>query len=82
VLKAAGTVEVDNILLVNPEPDVELLNFITKHTFSNSNISMNTQIHLKTPKVFAGPCIIKMAAIPDASSTDVGAGFDLFLEDN
>jgi len=82
VLKAAGTVEVDNILLVNPEPDAELINFITKHTFSNSNVAMNTQIQLKTAKVFAGPCIIKMAAIPDAGSTDVGAGFDLYLEDN
>jgi len=82
VLKAAGTVEVDNLLLVNPEPDAELLNFIIKHTFSNSNVSMNTQIQLKTAKVFAGPCIIKMAAIPDASSTDVGGGFDLYLEDN
>lgn len=82
VLKAAGTVEVDNILLVNPEPDVELLNFIVKHTFSNSNVAMNTQIHLALPKVFAGPCIIKMAAIPDANTTDVGAGFDAYIVDS
>ena len=82
VLKAAGTVEVDNLLLVNPEPDVELLNFIIKHTFANSNVSMNTQIHLALPKVFAGPCIIKMAAIPDANSTDVGGGFDAYIVDN
>ena len=82
ILKASGTVEVDSLLLVNPEPDVELLNFITKHTFSNSNVAMNTQIKLDVPKTFAGPCIIKMAAIPDANSTDVGAGFDLFLVDD
>jgi hypothetical protein len=66
ILKTAGTVRVDNLLLMNPEPDAELLNFITKHTFVNSNTIGNVQIQ----------------ADVTLNGTDVGSGFDAYLVDN
>ena len=79
VLKLSGTVSVDNKLLVNPEPDVELTNFITKHTFTSTNSIGNVQVNFNSPKVFSGPCIIKMQADVSANNTDIGAGFDAIL---
>lgn len=78
---AAGNADVS--LMVNPEPDAELLNFITKHRFGLDDTGTSAlSVNYYTPKVFAGPLIIKMQAIGGTNDLSVSAGFDLILVDN
>jgi len=82
--KAGGTTGLANIrLLVNPEPNTELINFVHKHTQAliatgNSYIRHEYQPYFKIP----GPAIIKMQALSGAADMDISAGFDLILVDN
>jgi hypothetical protein len=82
-IKGAVAVSVELTLLVNPEPDTELLNFVTKHTnglaTDGSNlIEQNFNPYYKIP----GPAIIKMQGNGSTTNIDVSAGFDLYLVDN
>jgi len=74
--------QVDITLLVNPEPDVETLTFLTKHTQSLSTTGTNYLAHKYEPyNRIAGPAIIKMQASGSTNDLDVSAGFDLIMED-
>ena len=67
----------DTILKVNPEPDVERINFITKHT--NGSVSTGTGVieHTFLPYYkIAGPAIIKIQVLCSIADSDVSAGFD------
>lgn len=67
----------------NPEPQTELLNFITKHTFglSLSGTSALT-INYSPPKVFQGPGIIKIQLASGTDNIDISAGFDAIIHTN
>lgn len=74
---------IDIRLLVNPEPDAELLGYLTKHTggmISTGSTEFNRPFdpYFKIP----GPAIIKIDAIGSANDNDISAGFDLYLVDN
>jgi hypothetical protein len=74
---------VDITLLCNPEPDVELINFITKHNFSIAKDGTSAYtLSFLSPKALPGPCIIKMHGIASAADQDVSAAFDLTLVDD
>ena len=73
----------DASLLVNPEPDSELINFVVKHTFGLQTVGTSAfTIPYYVPKVFAGPAIIKVQVTSGTNEMDVSAGFDLVLVDN
>ena len=85
--KAAGaggsTGYVDVELKVNPEPDVELLNFLTKHTFGLSlNGTSALTINYATYKIISGPAIIKIQTTSGTNNMDISAGWDAFVVDN
>lgn len=74
---------VDVSLLVNPEPDSELTNFLVKHTQSMNTPGSSYFLHKYNPYyAVPGPAIIKIQAISSANNSDVSAGFDLFIVDN
>jgi len=74
---------VDLNLFINPTPDVELTNFLIKHTQGVSNSGSSHIRHCFAPYFkIEGPAIIKIQAIADSADTDTSAGFDLILVDN
>lgn len=74
---------VDVSLLVNPEPDSELTNFLIKHTQSLNTPGSSYFLHRYNPYfAIPGPAIVKIQAISSANDSDVSAGFDLFIVDN
>jgi hypothetical protein len=78
---AAGLLDVS--LLSNPEPDNELTNFLTKHTFGLQTVGTSAfTIPYYTPKVIEGPTIIKIQTSSNTNDMDVSAGFDLVLVNN
>jgi hypothetical protein len=78
---AAGLLDVS--LLSNPEPDNEITNFLTKHTFGLQTVGTSAfTIPYYAPKVIDGPAIIKIQASSNTNDMDVSAGFDLVLVDN
>lgn len=79
----ASTGYINVSLLVNPEPQDELLNFVVKHVFGLSLDGNSSQeIDYGIPKIIAGPAIIKAQAASGTADIDVSAGFDGFLVDN
>ncbi len=83
VLAVASGKEVKIALLVNPEPDNELINFLTKHTLGIGGGGTTAYQHFFKPyKQIEGPAIIKMQGVGDADNMDVSAGFDLVLNNN
>jgi len=82
--KSGGAVGTLNFsLVVNPEPDVELTNFLTKNTrglqsTGNSGDSWNFNPYFK----ISGPAIIKVSATANTADLEASAGFDLLLVDN
>lgn len=82
--KSGGaTGAIDFSLLVNPEPDAELTNFIIKHTqglisSGDSLLPHPFQPYFRIP----GPAIIKLQAVGSANDLDLSGGFDLILVDN
>jgi len=73
----------DMRLLVNPEPDAELLNFLHKQTVAINSAGNTDMYHPSTPpKKIAGPAIIKLVGFGSANDMDCSAGFDAVIRDN
>ena len=71
---AAGLVDVS--LLYNPEPDAELTNFLTKHTFGLQTVGTSGNFHnFIGKKVFHGPGILKISVFSGTNNMDVSAGW-------
>lgn len=74
------TASVNLTLLANTSPDVELTNFLFKHTSGMITNGSNHLQHMYMPfKKFAGPVLIKLRVSTSANDTDVSGGFDLVL---
>jgi len=74
---------IEATLLVNPEPDSELTNFLVKNTEGVSNTASSRFQHLFEPYFkIDGPAIIKVQGLAYIADTDASAGFDLILVDN
>jgi len=72
--------EIKITLLVNPEPDAELTNFLTRHTFGIGGSGTTAIQHMFKPYVrLVGPGIFKVNVTGDADNMDVSAGFDIIL---
>jgi len=84
VNKTGGSsANVDMTIAVNHDPDVELLNFVTKATLSILEAGSSHFQHNYTPYLkIAGPAIIKSQAVSSAVNADVSSGFDVYLVDN
>lgn len=82
IIKNAAAVTVALKLLVNPEPDSELIGFLVKHTNGLDSTGNSLMSHEYDPYFkISGPAIIKLQANASANNTDVSGGFDLYLED-
>ncbi len=83
VIKNAAAVRLMIELCVNPESNVELLGFITEHSFGlDSGGSSDIQHFFDPPNPFPGPTLIKVQADSSSANSDVSAGFDIILVDN
>ena len=81
-IKAATALSVEISLLVNTGPNSELTGFLVKHTAGLATEGSNYMSHEFAPYFkISGPAIIKISGNSSAVGTDVGAGFDLILED-
>lgn len=82
ILKAQGGVAtIEYSLLVNPEPDAQLTNFLTKsHRGVQSTGTSSGNWYYDPPMAFAGPCIIKVQGLGSGSDLDGSAGFNLIVE--
>jgi len=81
-VKGGSSLAVTISLLLNPEPDTELLNFQTTHTQGLTTEGSNYIRHEAYPPMsFSGPFILKIQAIASGNNVDVSAGFDLYIED-
>ena len=79
----ASTGYVNLILLVNPEPQTELTNFVTRHTFGISLDGTSAlTINYANRKVVDGPAIIKIQVDSGTNNMDISAGFDAYIIDN
>lgn len=82
--KSSGAATTVNFsLLVNPEPDAELINFLVKNTrgLQSTGTSSDTwhyNSHFKIP----GPAIIKVQGKASSADVEASSGFDLILIDN
>lgn len=71
---AAGLVDIS--LLYNPEPDTELTNFLTKHTFGLQTVGTSGNFHpFIGKKIFNGPGILKISVFSGTNNMDVSAGW-------
>ena len=84
VNKAGGaTGLIDVALLYNPEPDAELTNFLTRHTFGLQTVGTSAlTINYGVPKKFVGPAIIKLQCLSGTNDMDISGGFDALVIDN
>ncbi len=81
--RSASSGAVDVSLLVNPEPDAELLGYLVKHTQGLKPAGTSYIRHPFDPYFgISGPAIIKIQAMPTANNFDCSAGFDLIMVDN
>lgn len=81
IARAIGTAGIH--LMFNSRPGDELTNFLIKDTIGLETTGTSALvIPYYTPKVFAGPGIIKIQAQSTIDNLDVSAGFDLVLVDN
>jgi hypothetical protein len=71
-------------LLVNANPDVQLLSYNRKGSWAAHSTGATTawQDYHSTPRKFAGPCIVKIHASGSANNMDVSAGFNGYLVNN
>lgn len=77
-----GTGAVDISVLYNPEPDIELLNFLIKHAEVSISAGSSLAQHLYLPpKKFVGPGIMKMQGSGNANNLTMSSGFDLIIVD-
>lgn len=82
-LKANTTGAVDVSLRFNPEPDVQLTNYLVKHTVGLIMAGTSALTNeFRPPNGFTGPGILKIQAIGSANNNDISAGFNLVLVDN
>ncbi len=84
VNKAPGAAAlVDVALLYNPEADVELTNFLVRHTFGLQTVGTSAlTINYGTPKTLPGPAIVKLQALSGTNDVDISGGFDGFVIDS
>lgn len=82
--KSAGAVgAVDVSLLINPEPDSELTNFLTKDTQAVISSGSSLFDHLFGPYLpVPGPAIIKVKGNSSVADIVLSAGFEGILVDN
>lgn len=79
----ATAVGINVRILVNPEPDAQLLHYIVKQTQSLWSASSTILNHTWNPYFkISGPAIIKIQATGSADNLDTSAGFDLYLVAN
>jgi hypothetical protein len=70
-------------LVVNPEPETELTNFLVKFAVGLQTTGTTHVEHSYDPYLkIVGPAIIKINALPNTNNFDTAAGFDLILVDN
>jgi hypothetical protein len=70
-------------LKINPNPNIQLVNFLTKHTQGIQSTGKSQFFHEWKPLFkIEGPAIIKMTGSGSANDIDGSAGFDLFLIDS
>ena len=75
--RGGGDLNCDCSLVVNPDPQVTLTNYVTRHTWSvRKTGTSHTDIPFSVPKVIPGPAIIKVRATSDVNDADIDAGFD------
>lgn len=80
---ALGQSEVLIEFLYNPEPDVELLNFVSKSRITlRADGDSGLPIRFWVPRRFPGPGIMKVQATGTANNLAVSAMFDMILVDN
>ncbi|MBT7349701.1 hypothetical protein HN803_02805 [candidate division WWE3 bacterium] len=79
--KASGAAgEINLSLLVNPEPDVEEINFVVKNTRGiQSTGNSSPEWAFKPPFTVAGPAIVKIQGIASAADIEGSAGFDAIM---
>ncbi len=80
LINAGATSEITSTLLINPEPEVELLNFLVKHEVGYRGGGTTHAPHRFLPyKQVNGPAILKIQTLGDTDDMDVTAGFDGIL---
>ena len=73
----------DFILFFNPNPEVQTVSFLVKHTIGcGTRAGSPFQHEYDPPNVFSGPGIFKMQSVGSANNLDISSGFDLILVDN
>ncbi len=79
--KASGaTGFADVSLLVNPEPDAELTNFLSQHTFGLMTDGTSAlTINYYVPKKIEGPSLTKVQVLSGTNGIDISAGFDSII---
>lgn len=82
-IEALANTSVALTLLINPNPNIQLLSFLTQHTIGVTTRGMSYVPHRFEPEFkIVGPAIVKMQGNASAQNADVSAGFDLVLVDN
>lgn len=84
VNKAGGaTGVIDVSLLVNPEPDTELINFLHKGTFGLQTVGSSHFVHpYCVPKEIIGPAIVKLHSHSGTNNMDMSGGYNGVLINN
>ncbi len=79
--KAGGAAALADVnLLFNPEPDAELLNFLSKHPFGLQTVGTSgLSTHFPVPEEYVGPGILKVQGFSGSNDMDISAGFDGIL---
>lgn len=82
--KAGGaTGFADVTLLTNPEPDSELTNFQSRHTFGLMTDGTSAlTINYWVPKTIEGPSITKVQVASGTNNMDISAGYDAIVATN
>jgi hypothetical protein len=77
IANISGTVRVDAKILCNEFPEDQPTVFLTKHHESLFGAGTSSHDHkFDVPKVFPGPCIVKIQALSTVADTGLSAGFD------
>lgn len=83
LIKNASATNVELNLVFNPEPDVELLDFIFKNDMGLESVGTSySRQPFKPYMKLVGPGILKLEGNTDAANTTLSGGFDLILVDN
>lgn len=79
----AASSRTDVQIRINPNPDVQTLNFVNRRDILLSNSgSSAVNINLDILGSSAGPCIVKVQGIANTADIDLSAGFDGYLVTN